>query len=150
MAAGADEQYASAEPAAAPGERGQGHPPAFVVARFLDQPEGAPGAGVMIVGRPPQRLIAKAAALELGLQPRPKRRAVAGEAGILLVNPEQQPAAVLMPRHLAKDERRETDPAFLVERAERVPAENVCDFHHPVRPPQRVTRTGRSLVLGGA
>jgi hypothetical protein len=66
------------------------------------------------------------------------------------VNPEQQPAAALVPGHLAKDERRETDSAFLVERAERVPAEDVCDFHHPVRPPQRVTAPADRWCWGGA
>ena len=95
----------------------------------------------MLVRRPP-KLVAQAAALELGLQPGPEVGAVAGEAGIALMHSEQQPAAVAVAGHLAEDERRETDSAFFVERAERVPAEDVSDLHDLVRPPLR-NRHGR-------
>jgi hypothetical protein len=149
MAAGADEQYLPREPAPAAGEWGQRQPAAGVEMRLLDQAEGAPGAGVMAVGGQPERLVAKPATLELGLEPRLKAGPVAGDAWILLVDPEQKPAAVAGAAQLAKDERRETDPTGFVERTERVPAEDVRDFHDQFRPRLRNRHeTLAAIVLG--
>jgi hypothetical protein len=49
------------------------------------------------------------------------------------MGPEQQPPALAVAAELAQDEGREADPAFGIERSERVPAEDVCDLHD--RPP---------------
>jgi hypothetical protein len=63
---------------------------------------------------------------------------------------EDQPAVIAVSGHLTQDERREADPAVLIERGERVPAEDVRDLHGFVRPPLRQPAPAGGWCCSGA
>ena len=134
MASGANEQNLLTKAAAAPGERRQGQAARFVVARFRDQTEGAARSRVVLVWSSAQGLVAQPEALKLGFEAGTQRRSVAGQTGVAFVDAKQYAACAFVTGHLSKDERRESDPALFVERADRVSAENVRDFHRPRHP----------------